>query len=83
MGGSGHILKFWVVCCGKERRRKNVRRSFPWYSCVKLLRNSSCCRSMRVRNLIQRIHTRLSLEFVLDVLALSQASRADDSLPKR
>ena len=58
-------------------------RSRTWSYCLNLSRNSSCCRSMRVRNLIQRIHARSSLAFVLDVLALSRASQADESLPKR
>ena len=52
-------------------------------SCFNLSRNSSCCRLMRVKNLIQRIHARSCLSFVLDVLALSRASRADESLSKR
>ena len=58
-------------------------RSRTWYSCLNSSRNSSCCRSMLVRNLIQFIHARSILEFVLDVLALSRASQADESLPKR
>ena len=58
-------------------------RSQNWSSCVNLSRNSSCYRLMRVRNLIQRIHAWSNLTFVLDVLALSRASGADESLLMR
>ena len=52
-------------------------------SCVKSSRNSSFWSLMRVRNLTQRIHARSSLAFVPDVLAISRASRADESLSTR
>ena len=52
-------------------------------SCLNLWRNLLCWSSMLVRNLTQQIHARSSLEFVPDVLALSQESRAYASLSTR
>ena len=52
-------------------------------SCVNLSRSSLCLSLMRVRNLTKRIHARSSLAFVPDVLALSRASRAAESLSTR
>ena len=57
--------------------------SRTWSSCVNFSRNSSCCRSMQVKNFIQHIHARSSLAFVPYILALSRASRSDESLPTR